>query len=55
VSRDLTFALSIGLVLVGALVAARTWQLGSGGGFGYLLAALFVMAGAGRLYVARKR
>lgn len=53
--RDLTLMLSAGLVLVGVLIAVRTWQLGTGGGFGYVLAALFAAAGLGRLYLLRAR
>jgi hypothetical protein len=52
--RDLSTVLSAGLVIVGVLIAVRTWQLGSGGGLGYVLGALFVTAGAGRLYLARR-
>ena len=55
VYRDLSLVLSAGLVAVGLVIAVRTWQLGGGGGFGYVLAALFVLAGAGRLYLLRKR
>lgn len=55
VYRDLSVMLSAGLVLLGILIAARTWQLGGGGGLGYALAALFVLAGLGRLYVLRRR
>ena len=44
-----------GLVVVGALIAWRTWQLGGGGGFGYVLAALFALAGLGRVYLLRRR
>jgi hypothetical protein len=52
--RDLSTVLSAGLVVVGVLIALRTWQLGSGGGLGYLLGALFVIAGLGRLYLGRR-
>jgi hypothetical protein len=52
--RDLALVLSAGLVVVGVLIAVRTWQLGSGGGFGYVLAALFAAAGVGRLYLLRR-
>jgi hypothetical protein len=51
--RDLSLVLSAGLVVVGALMAWRTWQLG-GGAFGYVLAALFVLAGLGRVYLLRR-
>jgi hypothetical protein len=52
--RELSLVLAAGLVLLGVLIALRTWQLGSGGGFGYVLAALFLLAGAGRLYLLRR-
>jgi hypothetical protein len=52
--RQLSFVLAGGLVVVGALIAWRTWQLGTGGGFGYLLAALFAAAGLGRIYLLRR-
>jgi hypothetical protein len=54
VYRDFSLVLSAGLVVVGVAIAVRTWQLGSGGGFGYLLGALFVLAGLGRLYLLRR-
>ena len=53
--QDLSRVLAGGLVLLGVLIALRTWQLGSGGGFGYVLAALFLLAGAGRLFMLRRR
>jgi hypothetical protein len=52
--RDLSLVVSGGLVVLGALIALRTWQLGTGGGFGYVLAALFVAAGIGRIYLLRR-
>ena len=52
--RDLSLVLAGGLVVVAALIAYRTWQLGSGGGFGYVLAALFAIAGIGRIYLLRR-
>jgi hypothetical protein len=52
--RDLSFVLAGGLVVMGVLIAFRTWQLGTGGGFGYLLAALFAAAGLGRIYLLRR-
>jgi hypothetical protein len=52
--RQLSFVLAGGLVVVGALIAWRTWQLGTGGGFGYLLGALFTAAGIGRIYLLRR-
>jgi hypothetical protein len=53
--HELSRALAGGLVLLGVLIAVRTWQLGSGGGFGYVLAALFLLAGAGRLFMLRRQ
>ena len=52
--RDLSLVLSAGLVVLGVLIALRTWQLGSGGGYGYLLAALFAAAGVGRIYLLHR-
>lgn len=52
--RDASFLLAGGLVVVAALIAYRTWQLGTGGGFGYVLAALFAAAGLGRIYLLRR-
>ena len=52
--RDFALLLSAGLVIMGVLIAVRTWQLGTGGGFGYVLAALFAAAGLGRLYLLRR-
>jgi hypothetical protein len=52
--RDLSLVLSAGLVVLGGLIAVRTWQLGTGGGFGYVLAALFAAAGIGRIYLLRR-
>lgn len=54
VYRDFSLVVSAGLVLLGLAIAVRTWQLGSGGGTGYVLAALFVLAGAGRIYLLRR-
>ncbi len=42
------------LVVVGVLVVLRTVQLVIGGGLGLLLGALFVLAGALRLFVSRR-
>ena len=53
--RDLSVVLAGGLVVVGVLIAWRTWQLGTGGGFGYVLAGLFAAAGLGRIYLLRHR
>ena len=53
--REFALLLSAGLVIMGVLIAVRTWQLGTGGGFGYVLAALFAAAGLGRVYLLRRR
>jgi len=53
--RDLSLVFGAGLVIIGVLIAVRTWQAGSGGGLGYLLAALFALAGIGRIYLLRRR
>jgi hypothetical protein len=50
-----TAALSVLLVGIGVAIVARTAQLGGGGGLGYVIGALFVAAGAGRLYLASRR
>jgi len=52
--RDLALLLAGALVVVGALIAYRTWQLGTGGGLGYVVAALFAAAGLGRAYLLRR-
>jgi hypothetical protein len=49
-----TLVLSLLLVALGLVAIARTAQLGSGGGLGYVLGSLFVAAGAGRLYLLRR-
>jgi hypothetical protein len=46
--------LSVALVVLGVALVVRTAQLGGGGGLGFVLGGLFVAAGAGRLYLARK-
>jgi hypothetical protein len=53
VHRTGTLVLSLLLVALGVVAIARTVQLGSGGGLGYVLGALFIAAGAGRLYLLR--
>ena len=45
-----SLVLALGLAIIVSTVAA-----GVGGGFGLLLGALFVLAGAGRLYLAVRR
>jgi hypothetical protein len=55
VHRAGTQALSIVLILVGAALIVRTVLAGGGAGaLGILLGVLFVAAGAGRLWVARR-
>ena len=52
--RTGTLVLSLLLVALGLAAIARTVQLGSGGGLGYVLGALFVVAGLGRIYLSRR-
>jgi hypothetical protein len=47
-----TFALSAGLVVLGAVLIVETAIVG--GAFGYLLGALFVLAGGLRLYLSSR-
>jgi hypothetical protein len=49
-----TTALSALLVLLGLAVIVRTAQFGVGGGLGFLLGGLLVLAGALRLYLSRR-
>lgn len=42
------------VVLLGLVIIGRTLAEGVGGGAGLVLGALFVLAGAGRLYLARR-
>jgi hypothetical protein len=51
---NLTVALSVLLIALGAAAIIRTILLGVGGGLGILLGALLMAAGAARLYVARR-
>jgi hypothetical protein len=51
---NLTVALSLLLILLGAAAVVRTILLGVGGGLGILLGALLMAAGAARLYLARR-
>jgi hypothetical protein len=51
--RRTTVALSILIVVLGIVVLAETAL--AGGGIGYLFGTLLVLAGAGRLYVSRRR
>jgi hypothetical protein len=50
----ITKALSALLIVLGAIVLARTLLEGVGGGLGFLLGGLLVLAGALRLYVSRR-
>jgi len=47
-----TLALSAVLVLIGVVLLVKTARLG--GGLGYLLGGLFVLAGSLRLYLSRR-
>jgi hypothetical protein len=47
-------ALPLLVVALGVLVVVRTLALGIGGGLGLLLGALLIVAGAARLYLARR-
>jgi hypothetical protein len=51
----ITKGLSALLVVLGVIVIARTAAEGVGGGLGFLLGGLLVLAGALRLYVSRVR
>lgn len=42
------------VVLLGLVIIGRSLAEGVGGGMGLVLGALFVVAGAGRLYLARR-
>jgi prolipoprotein diacylglyceryltransferase len=54
--RALTRLTSALMVFIGLLILARTIQAGGGPtAFGILFGVLFVAAGAGRLYVERRR
>jgi hypothetical protein len=47
-------ALSALLIVLGVAAIARTLQLGVGGGLGLLLGTLLIVAGAARLWLARR-
>jgi hypothetical protein len=47
--------LSAVLVVLGAAIIVRTAAAGVGGGLGFLLGTLFVLAGGLRLYLQRQR
>jgi hypothetical protein len=49
----ITIVLSFLLVVLGAAIVVRTLVEGVGGGFGLVVGTLFVVAGAGRLYLQR--
>jgi hypothetical protein len=51
---NLTVALSLLLIVLGAAAVIRTILLGVGGGLGILLGTLLIAAGAARLYIARR-
>ena len=52
--RALTRLTSLLLVFIGVAIVVRTLDAGGGGAaFGVLVGALFVAAGAGRLYLTR--
>jgi hypothetical protein len=54
--RPATFVLSGLMVLIGLAIVVRTLAAGGGAGaFGLLVGALFVAAGAGRIYAERRR
>lgn len=49
----ITIILSSLLVVLGAAIVVRTFVEGIGGGFGLLVGALLILAGAARLYLQR--
>ncbi|HEV2712570.1 MAG TPA: hypothetical protein VGU26_05690 [Gaiellaceae bacterium] len=51
----ITLVLSGILVALGAAIIVRTVAGGVGGGLGLLIGALFIAAGAARLYLERQR
>jgi len=54
VYRSSTFVFGVIVVVLGVAILARTASLG-GGSFGYVVGALFVGLGAGRLYLLLRR
>lgn len=48
-------ALSVLVITLGVAVVARTALAGAGGGLGFFLGALLVLAGGLRLYLSRTR
>jgi hypothetical protein len=51
----ITYVLSGLLVVVGLVIVIQTLAAGIGGGLGLLIGALFILAGAARLYLQRQR
>ena len=47
----ITSLLSATIVALGIAIIVRTLAAGTGGGLGLLIGAVFVLAGAGRLYI----
>ena len=52
--RSTTFVFGVIVVVLGLAILVRTASLG-GGSFGYVVGALFVGLGAGRLYLLLRR
>jgi hypothetical protein len=50
----ITLVLSGLIIALGIAIIVRTAAEGIGGGLGLLVGALFILAGAGRLYVQRR-
>jgi hypothetical protein len=50
----ITLVLSGLIIALGVAIVVRTAAEGVGGGLGLLVGALFILAGAGRLYVQRR-
>lgn len=50
----ISIVLAVLVVLLGLAMIVRTIAEGVGGGAGLVLGALFVLAGSGRLYLARR-
>jgi hypothetical protein len=50
----ITLVLSGLIIALGVAIVVRTAAEGVGGGLGFLVGALFILAGAGRLYVQRR-
>jgi hypothetical protein len=50
----ITLVLSGLIIALGIAIVVRTVAEGVGGGLGFLVGALFILAGAGRLYVQRR-